>query len=285
MVNQFPDSLAPSEEDIQRLLATQAHIGTTRLEAPMERYVYTRRTDGVHLINLRKTWEKLQLAARVIVTIENPADVVVISSKPHGQRAVLKFARYTGAHAIAGRYTPGLFTNQIQERFLEPRLLVVTDPRADHQPIKESSYVNIPTIAFAHTDSPVNYVDIVIPCNNKGKQAIGLMWWLLCREVNYLRNSIARGSPWDVMVDLFLFREPEEQQEQEKAQENLAIAAAGGDNSDEPQIYGAFNSEDWAASASGEQWADAAASSGTNWDAPVSGQSWEADAAAAAPQQ
>jgi len=268
MANQFPESLAPSEEDVQRLLATQAHLGTTRLEPAMERYVYKRRTDGIYLINIRKTWEKLQLAARVIVTIENPADVCVISSRPQGQRAVLKFARYTGAHAIAGRYTPGTLTNQIQERFIEPRLMILTDPRADHQPIRESSYVNIPTIAFCHTDSPVNFVDIAIPCNNKSPQAIGLMWWLLCREVNYLRNNITRGSPWDVMVDLFLYRNPEEQAEQEK--EQAQVAAAPEATGEESNIYGAYNAEDWNTPAHEGEWANesnaAPASAGAGWE-------------------
>jgi len=268
MVNQFPDSLAPSEEDVQRFLATSAHVGTQRLEPAMERYVYKRRSDGIHLINIRKTWEKLQLAARVIVTIENPSDVCVISSKPQGQRSVLKFARYTGAQAIAGRYTPGTFTNQIQERFMEPRLLVLTDPRTDHQPIRESSYVNIPTIAFCHTDSPLSYVDIAIPCNNKGAQSIGLMWWLLCREVLYLRNTITRGSPWDVMVDLFLYRSPEEAAEQEN-KENLIAAAPA--ESDESQPMGVHSFDDqWAnsgATGSEEQWSENNATAGQSWDA------------------
>lgn len=88
---------------------------------------------GIYIINLGKTWEKLQLAARVIVGIENPQDIIVQSARPYGQRAVLKFAQHTGAHAIAGRHTPGTFTNQLQTSFNEPRLLILTDPRTDHQ--------------------------------------------------------------------------------------------------------------------------------------------------------
>jgi len=216
---QFPAVLNIKEEDVAKMLACGAHLGTKNLEPAMEPYVWKRRNDGVHIINLQKTWEKLILAARIIVAIENPQDVCVISARPYGQRSVLKFAKYTGAQAIAGRYTPGTFTNQIQEKFMEPRLLILTDPRTDHQPIRESSYVNIPTIAFCHTDSPLRHVDVAIPCNNKGKQSIGLMWWLLCREVLRMRNTIQRGQPWDVMVDLFLYRDPEQQEKDQDALE------------------------------------------------------------------
>ena len=91
-------------------------------------YVYKRRADGIHLINLGKTWEKLVLAARVLAAVENPADIVVISSRTYGHRAGLKCAANTGATAIAGRFTPGSFTNYITRSFKEPRVIVVTDP-------------------------------------------------------------------------------------------------------------------------------------------------------------
>jgi len=219
----LPAVLSPKEEDIKYLLACSAHIGTRNVEKAMHRYVWKRRSDGVHIINLSKTWEKLILAARIIVAVENPADVALIAAQKEGQRAVLKFAQYCGATTISGRFTPGTFTNQIQEKFMEPRLLIVTDPRLDHQPIMEASYVNIPVIAFCNTDSSVRRVDCAIPCNNKGAESIGLMYWLLAREVLRMRKTISRNQPWDVIVDVFFYKPPEEAEEK-KTEEASALA-------------------------------------------------------------
>merc|ERR1712109_139044 len=229
------DAMKAQEADITKMLAATTHLGSENSETTMMQYIFKRRQDGVHIVNLKKTWEKLMLAARAIATIENPEDVFVVSSRPYGQRAVLKFARYIGTSSMTGRYTPGSLTNQIQTAFKEPRLLVVADPRADHQPITEASYANIPVIAFANVDSPTKLVDIAIPCNNKGDKSIGLMWWFLAREVLRLRGSISRELPWDVMPDLFFYRDPEEAEKEEQARQEALAEAKNAANAQAPQ--------------------------------------------------
>merc|ERR1711972_681325 len=203
--------------------------------------------------NLKKTWEKLQLAARAIAAIENPQDVYVVTTRPTTQRVVLKFARYVGCSSIAGRFTPGAFTNRIQVAFREPRLLVISDPRADHQPVTEGSYANIPVIAFCNIDSPTKFIDIAIPCNNKSPQSLGLMWWFLAREVLRLRGSISRDMPWEGMPDLFFYRDPEEAEKEEKeraeaASESQLVAKAAEFSAPAKEEWGAEEAvADWSA--------------------------------------
>jgi len=259
----LPQALSLSEKDVQKMLAAEVHIGTENLDVGMSRYVWKRRPDAQYIINLQYTWEKIVLAARMIVAVENPKDICAISARDWGQRAVLKFSSFTGATGIAGRFTPGTFTNQQQQKdFKEPRLLIVTDTRVDHQPLTEASYVNIPTIAFCNTDSPIRYVDVVIPCNNAGPHSIGLIYWLLSREVQRLRGQISRAEDWNVMPDLFFWRDPAEVEKEEGIQETTGgsssvapVATFGGfegqSTTTQPATSSQTGAADWGLSDSG----------------------------------
>merc|ERR1712151_649295 len=209
--------LTRKEKDILRLLHSECHLGNQNYHTSMERYINHVTPEGIPVFKVEETYNKIRLAARVIAAQPNPEDVICVSSRDLGQRAVIKFATFTGASATSNaRWTPGVLTNHNTKQFKEPRLMVVVDTYADRKAIIEASYMNIPVIALVNSDSSLQFVDVAIPCNNKSTQSISMIFWLLAREVMVLNGQLRKDEEWEVKVDLFYYKTVDEQKEQEK---------------------------------------------------------------------
>lgn len=230
------------EEDIKSLIVAGCHIGGKKVTKQMKKYVYTVRSDGFAIFDVNKMYEKIQVAARIIASVD-PDHVVSVSSRPAGQRAVYKFGHFTKTQALTGRWSPGMLTNQTTKKFIEPRLLIVTDPRTDYNAILESSYVNVPVIAVCNTDNNLKYVDCAIPCNNRSSKAVAMIWYLLTKAVLEIKKdteNFEKNPSAYVNVELESKKkerrgkgDKEEEGEEEKEGEDEGEGEEGDDNKEE----------------------------------------------------
>ena len=195
------EARAPSQIELlvplEMYLQAGVHIGTHSCTKHMEKFVFRVRPDGLYILDIRKTDERLRIAARFLSRFE-PEKVMAISTRQYGQQPVLKFAEYTGAKPVIGRFIPGTLTNPRLEWYYEPDVLLITDPRADSQALDEAMEVGIPIVAFASTDNKLGGIDLVIPANNKGRKSLALLYWILTRQI--LRERGILGPTEDLPV-------------------------------------------------------------------------------------
>ncbi|MHA1966885.1 MAG: 30S ribosomal protein S2 [Candidatus Hodarchaeales archaeon] len=193
--------LAPLED----YLKAGVHIGTSSGMKSMDWAIYRTRSDGLYVLDVHKTDERIRVAAKFLAR-QDMSRVVACSVRAYGVYPVEMFARVTGAKAITGRFIPGIFTNtKIKGRhsYLEPTAIVITDPHFDKQALMEAQRVGIPVVSLVDTDNVIRSIDVAIPCNNKGRNSLAMIFWLLTKEILNERGELSPEKDAQLRVELF----------------------------------------------------------------------------------
>jgi small subunit ribosomal protein S2 len=195
------------------LLSAGIHIGTRMKTSDMEPFIYRVRPDGLFVLDVKKTDERIRVAARFLARFEH-AKVAVAATRLYAHEPVKKFCELTGSTPVIGRFIPGLLSNPLYASRIDPEVILVSDPRADGQAVKEAAKVGIPIVALCSTDNEFAGVDLVIPTNNKGRRALAVIFWLLARQILRERGELAADKDPAVTIEDFeakITREEEEE--------------------------------------------------------------------------
>ena len=188
--------------DEDTFLTCGVHIGTKQKSKDMEPYVYKVRDDGLRILNVNLTSEKITEAANFLKDYE-AKDVLVVSARQYGWKPAKKFADACGFVCIAGRFTPGRLTNPEMRFFIEPKIIVLTDPAADAQAFREAVNIDVPVIAMCDSNNLTTDIDIVVPGNNKGRRSLALIYWLMAREILRIKGEIPADGELEETIDDF----------------------------------------------------------------------------------
>lgn len=183
-------------------LKSGIHIGTKFRTKYMDQFIYKTRPDGLSVLNLQKIDERINLAANLLAQFA-PEDIMLVCRRENGWKAVKKFGKVTGTKIFAGRYPPGILTNSNLETFIEVKLIMVVDPWPDRNAINDAIKIGIPVIALCDTNNQSNDIDLVIPCNNKGKKSLGLLFFILAKEYMKRRGLIKDESEFKAALEDF----------------------------------------------------------------------------------
>lgn len=184
------------------LLSAGIHIGTRMRTKDMDPFIYRVRPDGLFVLDVKKTDERIRVAAKFLARFE-PSKVASVAARLYGRSPVEKFCEVVGAIPITGRFIPGLLSNPLYPNRIEPSVVIVSDPKADVQAVREASSVGIPVVALCSTDNDFSNVDLVIPTNNKGRRALAVVYWLLARQILRERGEIPPDGDIDQSIDDF----------------------------------------------------------------------------------
>jgi small subunit ribosomal protein S2 len=196
------ESLEDPDNLEKMILSTGIRVGTPIKTKFMASFITRANPEGLYILDISKTLARIDVAAKFIGRT-NIANVAVTSSREYGKTPIEKFCELTGATVIFGRFMPGTFTNPSLPKYLEPEIVIVTDPQADEQAVLEATRAGVPVIALSNSDNITSKVDLVIPTNNRGRKALATVYWLLTKEVLKKQGKIKSDSEMPLAIDDF----------------------------------------------------------------------------------
>jgi len=195
------------------LLSAGIHIGTRMKTLDMEPFIYRVRPDGLFVLDVKKTDDRIRVTGKFLSRYE-PARIAVAATRLYAHEPVKMFCKLTGATPLIGRFIPGQLSNPQYSSRIDPEVILVCDPRADAQAVKEASKVGIPIVALCSTDNEFAGVDLVIPTNNKGRRALAVVFWLLARQVLRERGELGPDKDPPVTIEDFEAKVTREEEEE-----------------------------------------------------------------------
>ncbi|MCX6815999.1 MAG: 30S ribosomal protein S2 [Candidatus Aenigmarchaeota archaeon] len=178
----------------EKYLTAGVHIGMTAHTADMKRFIYKVRPNGLAVLNVGMLDKRIAFTANFL---SDKKSILIVSRKDNGHAAAKKFSEVIGGRSIVKRFMPGSLTNPTYKNFFEPDVIIVTDPAVDKQAIKEAVQMRIPIIGMADTFNQTSYIDIILPCNNKGKKSLALIFWLMAKLIKEKRGEEFKLHPED----------------------------------------------------------------------------------------
>ncbi len=189
--------------DSNEYLKSGIHIGTKFKTRYMANFIYKTRPDGLSVLNLKKVDERIGMAINMLCQYE-AKDIIIISRRENGWKGLKLLSKLTGMQVFTARYPPGILTNPALETFMEPKIMMVCDPWPDKNAVLDANIIGIPVIALCDTNNQSNNIDLVVPCNNKGKKSVGLVFYLIVREYLKRRGLITSEEEFTAKMEDFM---------------------------------------------------------------------------------
>ena len=194
----------------KKVLSTGIRVGTQVKTKFMKPFITKASPEGLYMLDLDITLEKIKTAAKFINRIGTDK-LIVCSGRQYANTPIEKFCEMLDTKKLLGRFLPGTLTNPSLPYYIEPKLVFISDPQVDEQAVVEATNAGIPIIGISNTDNITSKLDVVIPANNRGRKALATVYWLLVRQILIERGELKEDDPMKYEIDDFETKITEEE--------------------------------------------------------------------------